>query len=58
MLALQTRDLGVHEVVDDLDATTLPSDVIWIDMMTPTPQEVAYVERTTGLQLPNRAEIS
>ena len=58
MLALQTRDLAVHEAVDDLAAATLPPDVIWIDMCSPTPDEVAFVERVTKLTVPSRADVS
>jgi len=58
MLALQTSDLAVHETVDDLSAASLPDDVIWIDMLSPTPEEIAYVERVTRLEVPTRAEIS
>ncbi len=58
MLALQTRDLAIHETVDDLAAATLSPEVIWIDMQAPTPEEVAFVERVTKLHVPTRAEIS
>jgi magnesium transporter len=58
MLALQTSDLTIHETVDDLDAASLPDDVIWIDMLLPTAEEIAYVERVTKLQVPTRAEVS
>ena len=58
MLALQTSDLAIHETVDDLDAASLPDDVIWIDMLAPTAEEIAYVERVTKLQVPTRAEVS
>lgn len=58
MLVLQTRDLALHETVDDLAAATLPPEVIWIDMCSPTPEEIAFVERTTKLPVPSRAAIS
>ncbi|HEV2678276.1 MAG TPA: magnesium transporter CorA family protein [Aliidongia sp.] len=58
MLALQTRDLALHETVDDLVAATLPPDVIWIDMCSPTPDEIAFVERVTKLTVPSRADVS
>ncbi len=58
MLALQTRDLALHETVDDLAAATLSPDVLWIDMQTPTAEEIAFVERVTKLHVPTRAEIS
>ena len=58
MLALQTRDMALHETVDDLGRATLPSEVIWIDMCSPTPEEIAFVERTTKLPVPSLADIS
>jgi magnesium transporter len=58
MLILQTRDLALHESVDDLAAATLSPEVIWIDMCAPTPDEIAFVERVTKLHVPSRAEIS
>ena len=58
MLILQTRDLALHETVDDLSAATLSPEVIWIDMCAPTPEEIAFVERVTKLHVPSRAEIS
>jgi magnesium transporter len=58
MLILQTRDLALHETVDDLAAATLPPEVIWIDMCAPTPDEIAFVERVSKLHVPSRAEIS
>jgi magnesium transporter len=58
MLALQTRDLALHETVDDLSAATLSPEVIWIDLCSPTPEEIAFVERVTKLHVPTRAEIS
>ena len=58
MLVLQTRDLALHETVDDLAAATLSPEVIWIDMCAPTPDEVAFVERVSKLHVPSRAEIS
>ena len=58
MLVLQTRDLALHETVDDLAAATLSPEVIWIDMCAPTPDEIAFVERVSKLHVPSRAEIS
>ena len=58
MLVLQTRDLALHETVDDLASATLSPEVIWIDMCAPTPDEIAFVERVSKLHVPSRAEIS
>jgi magnesium transporter len=58
MLVLQTRDLALHETVDDLASAALSPEVIWIDMCAPTPDEIAFVERVSTLHVPSRAEIS
>ncbi|WP_419815905.1 magnesium transporter CorA family protein [Glacieibacterium sp.] len=41
----------------DSDLTTLPADAVWIDMISPTPEEEAFVERALGLQVPTRDEM-
>ena len=41
----------------DLLADAIPSDVVWLDMLDPTPDEIAFVERTTGLHVPSRDEL-
>jgi magnesium transporter len=49
----------VDGVVDArLDADTLPEGVIWIDLNNGDPAEIAFVERTTGLHVPSREELS
>src|SRR5580704_984528 len=42
----------------DLDAVDLPPDAVWIDLMKPEPGEIAFVERATGLHVPNKDELS
>jgi len=42
----------------DFTATTLPAGIVWIDLLTPTEEETAFVERVTGLKLPTMAELS
>jgi magnesium transporter len=42
----------------DLEASTLPEGVVWIDLYDGTPAEIAFVERTTGLHVPSLAELS
>jgi len=36
----------------------MPADVVWIDLMNPSPVETAFVERTTKLPVPGRADLS
>jgi magnesium transporter len=42
----------------DLSASDIPSEVVWIDLLQPTPEEIAFVERATGLHVPTIAELS
>ena len=41
----------------DLSAESIPPNVVWLDMLDPTAEEIAYVERTTGLHVPTRDEL-
>lgn len=38
--------------------TVLPSEVVWIDLVSPTDEEEAFVERTIGYGVPTRDEMS
>jgi magnesium transporter len=42
----------------DLSATELPEGIIWIDLLSPTEEETAFVERATGLHVASREELS
>jgi magnesium transporter len=42
----------------DLSASDIPTEVVWIDLLRPTPEEIAFVERATGLHVPTMAELS
>jgi magnesium transporter len=57
MLALYRHD-GVAAVPSDLDAATLPPDIIWLDLINPSPEEVAFVERVTRLHMPSFDDLS
>lgn len=37
---------------------TLPDKTVWIDLLDPTPEERAYVERGAGVRVPTQAELS
>lgn len=39
----------------DLAGSSIPPHHVWVDLIDPSPAEVAYVERATGLQIPSRA---
>ncbi|PZR84878.1 MAG: magnesium transporter CorA, partial [Hyphomicrobiales bacterium] len=34
------------------DAETIPSGISWIDAVRPDPQEIAFLERTLGIEVP------
>ena len=36
----------------------LPADAVWLDLVDPTADEAAFVERTTGIRVPSRAALS
>ncbi len=42
----------------DLTATALPDGIVWIDLLSPTEGETAFIERVTGLHVPTREELS
>jgi magnesium transporter len=42
----------------DFSATALPEGIVWIDLIGPTDEEAAFIERTTGLHVPTREELS
>jgi len=57
MLALYRTD-GVEQVQSYLAAATLPPDIVWLDLINPASEEVAFVERVTGLQMPSLEDLS
>src|SRR5271169_3974697 len=42
----------------DLAKESLPTNVAWIDLLRPDPDEIAFVKRTTGLDVPNIGDVS
>ncbi|HEU0157414.1 MAG TPA: Mg2+ and Co2+ transporter, partial [Stellaceae bacterium] len=42
----------------DLAGTSLPANVAWIDLLRPDPDEIAFVARSTGLDVPSIEELS
>jgi magnesium transporter len=58
MLVLHARTGEIRELPADLGTAAMPPGVVWIDAVTPSPDEVAYVERVTGLSLPTYEELS
>lgn len=58
MLTLYRSREGRGERLSDLAGASLPAGVAWIDMLAPDPDEVAFVARTTGLDVPSIEELS
>jgi magnesium transporter len=56
MISLYRRD-GASAVAD-LAAASLSPEIIWLDLLNPTPEEVAFVTRTTRLDMPSFADLS
>lgn len=42
----------------DADRAVLPPDIVWIDLLKPEARETALIEKTTGLAVPTRDELS
>jgi magnesium transporter len=58
MLTFYCDRTGRGGRVADLAGGSAPAEAVWIDLLQPTPEETAFVERATGLDLPSREELS
>src|SRR5215472_2069252 len=58
MLTLYHSCSAPGEQPADLATASLPANVAWIDLLKPDPDEVAFVERTTGLSVPSIEDLS
>jgi magnesium transporter len=58
MLTLYRSRAGHGEHPGNLTAGSLPANVAWIDLLKPAPDEVAFVKRTTGLEVPSVEDLS
>lgn len=58
MLTLYTRDGQALAVSAEAEAVELTPDVVWIDLLSPMPREVALVEEASGLRLPSHEDLS
>jgi magnesium transporter len=56
MLAMFLRGQR-DQALPDLSADLLPEDAIWLDMREPSPEEIAFVRRTVGIEMPTREEM-
>jgi magnesium transporter len=57
VLTLHCED-GHKDVEVDLAASGLPDGVVWVDMLQGTRDEIAFVERVTGVSIPTFDELS
>jgi magnesium transporter len=58
MLTLHDSAGEVHPPPADLGGAALLPDIVWIDLLAPSPIETAFIERATGLHLPSFADLS
>src|SRR5215471_11136531 len=58
MLTLYHSCRAPGERPADLGKTNLAANVAWIDLLKPEPDEVAFVKRTTGLEVPSIEALS
>jgi magnesium transporter len=49
---------GRPEIKVSLEAKAIPPEVNWIDVLKPDTQEIAFLERTLGIELPTLEELS
>jgi magnesium transporter len=58
MLALYSRRGLSVEPPPDLAGAQIPAEVVWIDLISPDPAEIAFVEKATRLAVPSLHELS
>lgn len=58
MIRLYRSGSTACEAVPVGDDWALPADVLWIDLIEPTPDEDAAVEKALGIAIPTRAEMN
>ena len=58
MLVLHSCSAEGGKPATDLTAGSLPPETVWIDLMKAEDDEIRYVERATGLQLPTYESLS
>jgi magnesium transporter len=58
MLIAHAGLAGKSAAITDLSAPRLPADIVWIDVCSPNPDEIAFVERVSGLHVPTLMELS
>lgn len=57
MILVYTRSEGAVSASDLLEKNEIPDDVVWIDLLRPTPDETRAVERVLEIAVPTREEM-
>jgi magnesium transporter len=58
-MAVTLHSCGSEDAApSNLAATELPKGIVWIDLLAPTQDEIAFAARVTGLDIPGEAELS
>lgn len=55
-LFIKRNGMVVRESVQSIEAISTESDVLWIDLLHPTTQEIAYISKTYLLDIPTKEE--
>lgn len=55
-LFIKRNGMVVRESVQSVEAINTESDVLWIDLLHPTTQEIAYISKTYLLDIPTKEE--
>ena len=55
-LFITRNGMVVRESVQSVEAINTESDVLWIDLLHPTTQEIAYISKTYLLDIPTKEE--
>ncbi|HLG88362.1 MAG TPA: magnesium transporter CorA family protein [Alphaproteobacteria bacterium] len=56
-IALHSCDPHAEDSRPALSGSAIAENQVWIDLVTPSPEEIAFVERVTGFKVPTRDEI-
>ena len=58
MLKIYSKNGDSIEIVSDSLENALPQNVVWVDLENATSEEISYIERTTGLNIPSQSDLS
>jgi magnesium transporter len=58
MLALHARSGETRVIPDETHSIELTGEIVWVDLLTPTPSETSLIEEASGLTLPTFEQLS